>query len=85
VLDFRWQVKILIPKSHKCLEGPLKVYIKAFPPDKRRRDIDNICKQLIDSLEVAKVFVNDNQICDLHVVRCAVEKPGRVEVTIEEI
>lgn len=47
----------------------LAVKILAFPPDKRRRDIDNILKAALDALEHANVFDNDNQIDDLQVIR----------------
>lgn len=83
--DFIWEVKTLIPKGHKALTGKIKIMIHAYPPDKRKRDIDNVIKILQDALERGGVFVNDNQVCDLHILRCEVEKPGRVEVTIEEI
>lgn len=45
----------------------LKIY--AYPPDKRRRDIDNITKVLIDSLQKAMVFEDDEQIDELYLVR----------------
>jgi crossover junction endodeoxyribonuclease RusA len=40
----------------------------AFPPDRRRRDLDNIQKALLDSLEHAGVYADDNQI-DLLIAR----------------
>lgn len=46
----------------KNLKEPVKMYIEAFPPDNRKRDIDNIQKPLIDALEKAEVFINDSQI-----------------------
>ena len=54
-------------------------------PDKRRRDLDNITKALLDALSHANMFEDDEQIDDLHLIRMGVEKPGRVEVTVEEI
>ena len=68
-------------------EGPLfkerlAVEIIAYPPDRRRRDLDNLLKPLVDSLEHARLFENDWQIDDLHIRREAPEKPGRVVVRV---
>lgn len=63
----------------------LRVVIVAHPPDKRRRDIDNICKGIFDSLEQVGVYDDDSQIDDLRIVRREVSKPGRVEIMIEAI
>jgi len=44
----------------------LTVIIEAYPPDWRRRDLDNIKKALFDSLQKAGVYNDDCQIdCDL--------------------
>lgn len=47
-------------------------------------DIDNINKCLLDALEHAKVFRNDNDIDDLHVMR-AEGKDGTVSVEVREL
>lgn len=76
-----------VPKEFRF--GPQKrlyVSIAAFPPDRRRRDVDNYCKGIFDSLTHAKVFDDDSQIDHLEVIRKAVQPgAGRVIVTIEEI
>lgn len=40
----------------------------AFPPDRRRRDLDNLLKSVLDALEHACVYADDSQI-DLLVTR----------------
>ena len=62
----------------------LRVEIEAFPPDKRRRDLDNIFKVLLDSLQHAEVYVDDSQIDYLCVQRMP-ERLGKVLVHIREI
>jgi crossover junction endodeoxyribonuclease RusA len=66
-----------------AIPGRLAVHIAAYPPDGRRRDVDNIPKAVLDALKHAEVYEDDSQIDDLRIVRMAVEKPGRVEVTIQ--
>ena len=63
----------------------MAVFVRAFMPDKRRRDIMNLEKILSDSLTSAGVWLDDSQIDDFRIVRGSVEKGGRVEVVITEI
>lgn len=67
------------------IEGRLSVRIEAYPPDRRRRDLDNLLKGILDSLEAAKVFDDDEQIDDLRIMRMPVEPKGRVVVLIFKI
>lgn len=67
-----------------CQDKRLAVTINVFPPDKRKRDIDNILKCVLDSLEHASVYNNDNQIDMLTVIRRDVIKNGAVQIWITE-
>ncbi len=69
----------------RALTGDLKVRLEYWYPDKRRRDIDNLIKQLLDSLVIANVMQDDCQITDLHVRKIGYEAGGSVLVTIEKI
>jgi len=64
--------------------GRLAVNIDAFPPDNRRRDLDNILKALLDALTVAHVWVDDSQIDDLRIARRPPDKTGWVRVMVHE-
>lgn len=52
-------------------------WLLACPPDRRRRDLDNLCKALLDGLQHARVYDDDEQIDDLRVIRGPVsQSPG---------
>jgi len=57
----------------------LSVEIDAYPPDNRRRDLDNLFKSLLDSLQHAGVYVDDNQIDKLLITR---KSPNNGEVVV---
>lgn len=67
------------------LKTRLKVSIYAYPPDRRKRDLDNMLKASLDALEEANAFEDDNQIDELHVYRREVIKGGSMTISIEEI
>lgn len=59
----------------------LCVTIEAYPPDKRRRDLDNILKSLLDSMQHAGLYDDDSQIDKLSIVRMK-ELIGQIRVTL---
>lgn len=50
-------------------EDRLSVHIEAYPPDKRKRDLDNVLKSLLDALQHAGVYHDDEQIDTLSISR----------------
>lgn len=83
--DYREFVRLRLRhlQNRYSKEDRLSLHISVYPPDKRKRDIDNITKCLLDSLEEAKVFSDDSQIDHLTIVRCPTEKNGRVKIVID--
>lgn len=74
-----------IPYSKSCLyEKRLSIFICAFPPDNRRRDLDNLFKCILDSLQHAEVYKDDSQIDCLYIKRMP-DKLGQVVIKIEEL
>jgi len=65
-----------------ALEGRLAVHVSLWPPDKRRRDIDNPIKALLDACEHAGCFIDDSQIDELRIVRHEVVRGGRCAVLV---
>jgi crossover junction endodeoxyribonuclease RusA len=83
--SYRRDATFLLHKYRNiCKDKRLAVTINVFPPDKRKRDIDNILKCLLDAMEHANVFDNDNQIDMLTVIRRNVVKDGCVQIWITE-
>ena len=69
-----------------ALAGGIEVSIDAFPPDLRRRDLDNLQKSLFDSLQYAGVFKDDSQIHKFTITRQAVCRPnGKIIVALSPL
>ena len=64
--------------------GPLVVRVEVYPPDRRRRDLDNLQKSLWDALQHGGAYLDDNQITKFTVERCQPTPDGKVIVRIEE-
>ena len=62
----------------------LSVLILAHPPDRRDRDLGNVEKCVMDSLEATGVFDNDAQADELCLLRCEPVKNGKLIVKIKE-
>lgn len=69
----------------QTLSSSLSVEISVFPPDLRKRDLDNILKCLLDSLTHSGVYVDDSLIDILIVKRMHKVKDGLCIVTITEL
>lgn len=65
--------------------GRLMVHVDAYPPDRRKRDLDNLWKGLLDALQHAGVIEDDGDIDHESIARQPRDKPGRVEVWITEV
>lgn len=78
-------VLLLQQKAPRGISGRLEVRIEAYPPDRRKRDIDNVLKPLIDTLGDYGLFLDDEQIDILSIRRNAIEKPGYVRIHIFKI
>ena len=75
----------LLSLKHPPTQWRIEVYIDAYPPDKRKRDIDNILKPILDCLTDAAIWDDDSQVDVLRIRRMEIAKPGYVRVYISEI
>lgn len=62
----------------------LVVSVVAYPPDRRKRDLDNILKAALDALTHARAYEDDSQIDRLIVDRGEVRKDAGLLITISE-
>jgi crossover junction endodeoxyribonuclease RusA len=67
------------------LTGRLEVKIDVWPRDRRKTDIDNYCKSLLDSLTKAGVWADDSQIDWMCIERKEVLSGGKCRVAIVEV
>ena len=73
------------PRPEFPLACRVAIDVSLYFPTKRRCDIDNRLKPLLDALEYARVFHDDSQVDCLRVSRGVVRKGGRCLVTVVEL
>ena len=59
--------------------------IEVYPPDRRRRDIDNLLKAVLDACQHGGAFPDDSRIVWLLIYRAQIVPGGRVVVTIHNL
>lgn len=64
--------------------GRIALAMDAFPPDRRRRDLDNLAKPVLDALEHAGIYEDDSQIDLLVTRRREIVPGGCLSVRIDE-
>lgn len=69
----------------KPLSISLAVEIEFRPPDRRRRDLDNLPKGLLDALKHAGVYEDDSQVRRLNLSFGPVQAGGAALVKITEL
>ena len=67
------------------LTGGLYVEMFAYPPDRRKRDLDNLVKPIFDSLTEYGLWDDDSQIDAFHIARGCIERGGRIHVTVRPV
>ena len=65
--------------------GRIALAMDAFPPDRRRRDLDNLPKAVLDSLTHAGVYEDDSQIDLLIIQRRETRPGGKLEIRIYDL
>ena len=85
-IKFRAAVaEIVASAGHATLMGRVSLFVRVHPATRAKQDLDNRSKSLQDALTHAGVWLDDEQIDDLHMVRAAVVKGGMVKIVIAEL
>ena len=71
--------------GRKVFVVPVSVDIIAYPPNRARRDLDNLPKAVLDALTKARVWEDDSLVHDLRIRWGEVRKGGEIEITINRI
>ena len=69
----------------KPMLSKLSVKIFMYPPDKRKRDVDNVLKASMDALQAANIFKDDSQIYRLLIEKCEPKTNGELYIEIQGI
>jgi crossover junction endodeoxyribonuclease RusA len=84
--EFAASVAAIVKKQRRPkMELRIGISIRLSPPDKRKRDIDNVIKPLFDALTKAGVWRDDSQVDVLIVQRNDPGDAGTCDVTIWEM
>jgi len=74
---------LLMALGVRPMHGPIVMQVDVFPPDNRRRDLDNLQKSLWDALQKGGAYHDDSQIVKFAVEKREVVPGGKVIVRIE--
>lgn len=66
---------------------PVAIFVDVYFPDKRKRDLDNLGKVVLDSLVNAKIIEDDcwQFVPELNWKACGIEKHGRIVVSFKAL
>ena len=75
---------ILAAQGVRPMTGRLALAVQVCPPDRRRRDLDNVQKALLDALEKGGAYGDDSQIDLLLTRRGPPAAGGEAHVRLDE-
>lgn len=81
--DFQKVLSLFVKPKMSCER--LRIEITVHFGDNRKRDIDNICKGILDSLVKSGLCLDDEQFDELYIKRGAVIKGGLIKIKVTEL
>ena len=82
--EFRGVVQDAAVEANAKISGRIAIFVALYAPTKRKYDLDNRIKALLDALEHAGVFLNDEQIDFIWVVRREPIQGGMCKIVLVE-
>lgn len=61
-------------------KGDVDLSIQLYPPDNRRRDVDNVLKCVMDTLTIGGLYEDDSQVKQLKIVKLEPMPPDGLAV-----
>lgn len=82
--DYKQTVKeyVLLNKIPYFGDARLQSIITIFPKDRRKQDLDNRLKSLLDSLENAGIYDSDSQFDKIEIARGVIKTGGGCTIVI---
>jgi len=80
-----WFVQKCVFRRDGFDDHPVALKLVAQPPDRRKRDLDNLCKAVLDGLQAARIIGDDVQVRKLELEWGDPAPGGRVTVWIEPL
>lgn len=80
-----WFVQKYVFRRDGFDDHPVALKLVAQPPDRRKRDLDNLCKAVLDGLQAARIIGDDVQVRKLELEWGDPAPDGRVTVWIEPL
>lgn len=71
-----------LPYRHEVIAVPVSCAITLHKPDKRKRDLDNMIKAVLDVLTHAGVWTDDSLVHELHLAWGEICEGGKARVEI---
>lgn len=59
--------------------------MEVYPPDNRRRDLDNLLKATLDAMEKSGLYKDDKDFIDIRIVKKERVPEGKVTIKLWEI
>lgn len=74
--------EVLTPQVKFRHEAQVRVHVDFYPPDRRRRDLDNLLKAVLDAGTKCGVWRDDSQVIEIHARRMAPTEGGLVVMEV---
>lgn len=79
-----WLIQKTVFQRKGLGRTPVAVELIVHPPDRRKRDIDNLIKPVLDAIQAAGVIEDDSQVALISIRRSTIVPGGLTEITISE-